>query len=148
VELLVALIVTGVRVGVAVDGLECPLSVLELNLLLLVALGGNLLLAFPLLGRCAVTPRLLLLLLVELLYELLDLPALLYVVVPRVVYQAPWTTLVIAGGPPQPLVTTWPHPPPAAAAAAATVGASASGLLLLLLPPSFFFFMFLFLPLL
>jgi hypothetical protein len=45
VELLAVLIVTGFRVGVAVDDLDRPLGALEL-LLLLVALTGNMLLAF------------------------------------------------------------------------------------------------------
>jgi hypothetical protein len=88
VELLGAVIGVGIRVGVVIDCLERYLDVLELHLLLLVALRGNLLLAFPLLGRCAVVARLLLLLLVELLRELPDLPALLQAMVPRVVYRA------------------------------------------------------------
>jgi hypothetical protein len=45
VELLAALIGAGVRV--AIDSLEHPLGILELHLLLLVALEGSLLLAFP-----------------------------------------------------------------------------------------------------
>jgi hypothetical protein len=77
VELLAALIVAGVRVRVAVDGLEHPLGILELHLHLLVTLGGNLMLAFPLPRRRAVAAQLLLLLLSKLLCELLDLPALL-----------------------------------------------------------------------
>jgi hypothetical protein len=107
VELLVALILARVGVRVAIDTIERPLGVLELHLLLLVALGGNLLLAFPLLGRCAIAVWLLLLLLTELLYELLDVPALLCAVVPRVVYQALRTTLVAAGGLPRSPVPTW-----------------------------------------
>jgi hypothetical protein len=50
-ELLAALVIAGVTVRVTVDGLEHPLGILELHLLLLVALRGNLLLAFPLMGR-------------------------------------------------------------------------------------------------
>jgi hypothetical protein len=113
VELLAALIVAGVGVGVgvAVDSLECPLGILELHLLFLVALGGNLLLAFPLAGRRVITARLLLLLLAELLREHLDLPALLHTVAPRVGYRAPWTALVAVRGLPQPLVTSWAMTP-------------------------------------
>jgi hypothetical protein len=96
VELLVSLVVTvfGVRVGVAVDDLDCPLGILELHIMLLIALMGHLLLAFPLVGRCAIAARLLLLLLMKLLRELLDLPALLDTVVPGVVHQALWTALI------------------------------------------------------
>jgi hypothetical protein len=107
VELLVALILARVGVRVAIDTIECPLGVLELHLLLLVALGGNLLLAFPLLGRCAIVVWLLLLLLTELLYELLDVLALLCAVVLRVVYRALRTTLVAAEGLPRSPVATW-----------------------------------------
>jgi hypothetical protein len=51
VELLAALVVAGIRVRVVVDGLERPLGILELPLLLLVTLRDNLLLAFPLAGE-------------------------------------------------------------------------------------------------
>jgi hypothetical protein len=56
VELLVALVVTGFGGGVrvVVDDVDHPLGILGLHLLLLVALVGNLLLTFPLVGRCAV----------------------------------------------------------------------------------------------
>jgi hypothetical protein len=81
--LLAALIVTGLGVGVPVDILDRPLGVLELHLLLIIALLGNVLLAFPLVRRYAVTAGLLLLLLTELLHKLLDLPALLRAVTAR-----------------------------------------------------------------
>jgi hypothetical protein len=77
VELLAALIVTGLKVRVVIDDLDRPLGILELHLLLVIALTGNVLLAFPLAGRCAITAGLLLLLLMELLCKLLDLTALL-----------------------------------------------------------------------
>jgi hypothetical protein len=83
VELLAVLIVTRFGVRVAIDDRNGPLGIPELHLLLLVALVGNLLLAFPLVGRRAVMARLLL---VELLHELLDLLELLAAVVPRVVH--------------------------------------------------------------
>jgi hypothetical protein len=56
VELLVALIGAGVRVRVAIDGLESPFGILECHLLilLLVLLIDNLLLALLLLRRCIV----------------------------------------------------------------------------------------------
>jgi hypothetical protein len=96
VQLLATLVGTGaqVRVGVVVDSLERHLGVLELHLLLPVALGEHLLLAFLLAGRHAVTARLLLLLLMKLFHEILDLSALLDVVVPRVVHRALRTSLL------------------------------------------------------
>jgi hypothetical protein len=97
VELLAALVFTGLEVRVAIDDLDHPLGILELHLLI-VALMGNVLHAFPLATRRAVTVGLLLLLLVELLRELRDLSTLLSVVVPRVVHRALRTTLVAAGG--------------------------------------------------
>jgi hypothetical protein len=106
-ELLVVLVVVGLGVGVTVDDLDHPLSILELHLLLIGALTGNVLLAFLLAGRRAVVAGLLLLLLVELLYRLLDLSALPSVVVPGVVHWAPQPTLIAARGLAQLLVTTW-----------------------------------------
>jgi hypothetical protein len=76
VELLAMLIVV-------IDDLDHPLGILELHLLLVVALTGNVLLAFLLVGRWAVMARLLL---IELLHELLDLPALLSAVTPGFVH--------------------------------------------------------------
>jgi hypothetical protein len=58
IQLLVVLLVAGL--GVAVDDLDRPLGILELHLLLLIYLVGNLLLAFPLTGRHATMVRLLL----------------------------------------------------------------------------------------
>jgi hypothetical protein len=147
-DLLGALVVTGFRGGVrvAVDDLDCSLGNLELHLLL-VALMGNLLLAFPLAGSHAIMEQLLFLLLIELLHELLDLPALLGALVTGVVHRALRTTLIAARGLARPLVTSWATTPTSCCRVAVTVGALASGLLLLL-PPAFFFFLFLFLPLL
>jgi hypothetical protein len=110
VELLAALVIASVGVKVGIDSLECPLSVLELHLLL-ITLRGNLLLAFLLAGRCAVAAWLLLLLLTELHCELLDLLTLLRAVALGVVYQAPRTALVTARGLLRPLVTTWATTP-------------------------------------
>jgi hypothetical protein len=114
VVLLAALVVAGfrVRVGVAVDNLDRPLGILEHHhLLIIITLTGNLLLVFPLVGRHAIIVQLLLLLLTELLRELLDLPALLGTVAPRVMHRAPWPALVSAGGLAQLLVTSWAMTP-------------------------------------
>jgi hypothetical protein len=100
------------------------------GLLLLIALMGHLLLAFPLAGRRAIVAQLLLLQLTEMLHKLLDLPALLGAVAPRVVHREPWTALITAKG------LLW--------LLVMAVGAPASGLLLL----AFFVFLFLFLLLL
>jgi hypothetical protein len=53
VERLVMLIGAGVRVRVrvVVDGIQCPLGILELHLLVLVLLQIHLLFALPLVGR-------------------------------------------------------------------------------------------------
>jgi hypothetical protein len=100
------------------------------GLLLLVALMGHLLLAFPLAGWRAIVAQQLLLQLTKMLHELLDLTALFGAMVPGVVHQEPWTTLIATRG------LSW--------LLVVVVGAPASGLLLL----AFFFFIFLFLPLL
>jgi hypothetical protein len=75
VERLVALVVTELRVRVAIDGFQCPLGILELHLCVLLLLWVHLLLALPLGERHAILV-LLLHLFTELFHELLDLPAL------------------------------------------------------------------------
>jgi hypothetical protein len=133
VELLVVFVGAGVKVRVAVDNLERPLGVLELQLLLLVAVGGNLLLAFPLLGRRAIASWLLLLLLAELLRKLLDILALLCTVAPGVVYRAPWTALIAAEA-------TWATTPTYRSSNNSSSGSSGQRLVVaagLLLPPVF-----------
>jgi hypothetical protein len=108
VELLAVLIGAGVRVGVAIDGLQCPFGILEHHLLvlLLVVLLDNLLLALLVPRGCAIAVRLLFLLLVELLCKLLDFPALLRAVALGVVHWALWTALITARGLSRPLVST------------------------------------------
>jgi hypothetical protein len=105
------LIVTRLGVRVAIDNLDCPLGVLELHLLLVLALAGNVLLAYPLAGRHAIMAGLLLLLLTELLHELLDLPALLSAVVPGVMHWTLWPALITIGRLARSLVATWEHLP-------------------------------------
>jgi hypothetical protein len=83
------------RVGVAVDVLQCPLGILELHLLLLLSLGADLLFALLLTGRHAFMAQLLFHLFTVFLCELLDFPALLDVVVPRVVHRALCATVVV-----------------------------------------------------
>jgi hypothetical protein len=75
VERLAALVVTGLRVGVAIDGLQCPLGILKLHICVFLLLGVQLLLALLLAGRRTIL-ALLLHHFVELFRELLDLPAL------------------------------------------------------------------------
>jgi hypothetical protein len=111
VELLPALVGPGVEVRATVDGLGSSSGILERHLLILVILLDSLLLALPLPRRCAITMRLQLLLLAELLHKLLDLPALLSSMALGVAYQAPWTTLIAIGGLSRPLVTTWAMAP-------------------------------------
>jgi hypothetical protein len=93
VEYLVALVDT--RVGVAGDGLQHPLGILELHLLLLLNLWADLLFALLLTGMHAFMTQLLLHLFTIFLCELLDFPALLDVVVPGVVHRAPCATVVV-----------------------------------------------------
>jgi hypothetical protein len=122
----VALIVTGLRVGVAIDG------ILKLHFCVFLLLGVHLLLALPLVGRPAIL-ALLLHLFTELFRELLDLPALrcgmAYGVVHRELRDAVITIGRLTGA----FVTSRPATPPPAATTAA-VGALASGWL----PPAFF----------
>jgi hypothetical protein len=89
---------------VVIDNLNHHLGILGLYLFLLIALGGNLLLAFPLVGSHAVVAWFLLLLLTELLRKLLDLSALLGAMAPGVVHRAPWTALINTGGLSWPLI--------------------------------------------
>jgi hypothetical protein len=87
VEHLARLVDARVGVGVAVDGLQCPLGILELHLLILALLWIHLLFALILVGMCAILMRLLLLL-TELFRELLNFPALSGVVAHGVMHRA------------------------------------------------------------
>jgi hypothetical protein len=119
----VALVVMGLKVRMAVYGLEVPFGLLESQSVLLDVF---LLFALPLVGRCAVVV-LLLQLLAVLLYEFLDFPTLLSIVARRVVHWATCTSAVAARRLTGALVTSGPWPPPVVVAAAAAVGALASG---------------------
>jgi hypothetical protein len=88
VERIATLVVTILRLRMAIYGLEVPFGLLEPHSILLVLFRVCLLFALPLAGRHAIT-ALLLPLLTVLFYELLDLPALLNTVAHRVVH---WTT--------------------------------------------------------
>jgi hypothetical protein len=96
VERLAALIVAGIRVGVAINGLQCPLGILKLHLYVFLLLRVHLLLALPLAGRCAIL-ALLLHLFTELFRELLDLPALQHGMVHGVVHQTLHAAIVTIG---------------------------------------------------
>jgi hypothetical protein len=92
VEHLVALIVTVLRVGVAIDGLQCPLGILKLHLCVF---HQDVALALPLAGRRAILA--LLHLFAELFHELLDLPALCRGMARRAVHRALRATIVAIG---------------------------------------------------
>jgi hypothetical protein len=86
-ECLAVLIVAGLEVGEAIDGLHLPLGILECHFFIPLLFRIYLLFAFPLAGRHAFSARLLLSL-TELLYELLDLPTLTRAVARRVMHHA------------------------------------------------------------
>jgi hypothetical protein len=90
------LVVTGLRVGVAIDGLQCPLGILKLHLCVFLLLGVHLLLALPLAGRRAIL-ALLLYLFTELFCELLDLPALRRGMARGVVHRALCAAIIAIG---------------------------------------------------
>jgi hypothetical protein len=126
------LVVTGLRVGVAIDGLQCPLGILKLHFCIFLLLGEHLLLALPLSGRRAILV-LLLHLFTELFRELLDLSALHRGMARGVVHRALCAAVVAIGQLTGVFVTSQTATAPPAAAAAA-VGVPASGRL----PPAFF----------
>jgi hypothetical protein len=59
VKCLAVLVVSRLRVKVAIDGLQCPLGILELHLYVFLLLQVHLLLALPLAGRRAILALLL-----------------------------------------------------------------------------------------
>jgi hypothetical protein len=95
-ERLAALVVAGLRVGVAIDDLQCPLGILKLHLCVFLLLGVRLLLALSLAGRHAIL-ALLLHLFTELFRELLDLPALRRGIARGVVHRALRVVVVAIG---------------------------------------------------
>jgi hypothetical protein len=109
-ERLATLVVTGLGVGVVVDELQVPLGLLELHLLILFHLEIHLLFALPLAGRRTILAQLLLLL-VELLCELLDFPALFHVVARGVMHRTTRATVVVARCLTGAFVTLWTSTP-------------------------------------
>jgi hypothetical protein len=95
VERLATLVVTGLRVIVAIDGLQCPLGLLKLHLCVFLLLGVDLLLALPLAGRRTILA--LLHVFTELFRELLDLQALHCGMARRVVHWALRAAVVAIG---------------------------------------------------
>jgi hypothetical protein len=81
---------------VAIDGLQCPLSILELHIYVYLLLRVHFLFALPLMGRCAVS-AMLLHLFTELFYELLDLLALRCTMARGVVHRALRVAVVAIG---------------------------------------------------
>jgi hypothetical protein len=106
------LVVTGLRVGVAIDGLQCPLGILKLHLCVFLLLGVHLLLVLPLAGRRAIVALLLLHLFAKLFCELLDLPVLRRGMVHGVVYWALRATIVAIGRLTEAFVASWPATAP------------------------------------
>jgi hypothetical protein len=95
VEHLTMLVVTGLRVRMAIYGLQVPFGLPEPQSVILVLLRVHLLFALPLAGRCAIITLLLQLLMV-LLHEFLHFPALLDDVTCRVVLWAARASVVAA----------------------------------------------------
>jgi hypothetical protein len=112
-ERLAALVVAGLRVGVAIDGLQCPLGILKLHLCVF-------LLALPLTGRRTIV-TLLLHLFAELFCKLLDLSALRHCMARGVVHRALRTVVIAIGRLMGAFVASRP------ATAVVAVGAPASG---------------------
>jgi hypothetical protein len=110
VESFAVLVVAGLGVGVAIDGLHLPLGILEHHLFILLLLRIHLLFALLMAGRCTFLARLLLLF-VEVFHELLDLSVLTHVVAHRVMNQALGATVVTAGCLMRALVTSWASAP-------------------------------------
>jgi hypothetical protein len=137
VEHLAALVVAGLRVGVAIDSLQCPPGILELHLYVFLLLRVYFLFALLLAGRRAILAWLLHLL-AKLFRELLDLPALRRAMARGVMHRALRAAIVAIGWLMGEFVASWPPTAPPTAAAMA-VGAPASGWL----PPAFFFLLLL-----
>jgi hypothetical protein len=95
VERLAVLVVTGLKVGAAIDGLQCPLGILKPHLYVFLLLGVDLLLALPLAGRLAILA--LLHPFTELFCELLDLLALRRSMARGVVHRALHAAVVAIG---------------------------------------------------
>jgi hypothetical protein len=110
VERFVALIVAGLIVRVAKDGLHLPLGVLEFYLFVFLFLRIHLLFALPLVGRHAFLAWLLLFFM-ELFHELLDHPALTCTMAHGVMHRASGATVVAARRMMGALVPSWDFAP-------------------------------------
>jgi hypothetical protein len=95
-ERLAVLVVAGLRVGMAIDILQCPLGILKLYLYVFLLLWVHFLFALPLVGRHSIL-ALLLHLLAELICELFYLPALRCTMVRGVVHQVLCTIIIAIG---------------------------------------------------
>jgi hypothetical protein len=132
----VVLVVIGLRVGVAIDGLQCPLGILKLHLCVFLLLGVDLLLALPLVGWRAILA--LLHLFMELFREFLDLPTLHRGMARGVVHRALRATVVAIGWLTGAFVTSRTTTAPTRRCSCSS-GRPASGWL----PPAFFFLLLL-----
>jgi hypothetical protein len=106
----VTLIVTILGVKVAIPGLQHPLGVLELHVLMFLLLGVHLLFALPLEGRRVLLAWLLLLFMKQF-HKLLDLLALTHVVVHGVVHRGSGATVIAVGRLMRVLVASWASAP-------------------------------------
>jgi hypothetical protein len=107
----VALIIAGLRVGAAIDGLQCPPGILELHIYAFLLLWVRFLFALPLAGRCAIL-ALLLHLIAELFCELLDLPAFQCGMARGVVHRALHAAVITIGQLMGAFITSCPPPGP------------------------------------
>jgi hypothetical protein len=106
VECFTMLVVARLRVRVDIHGVQLPLGILELHLLIFLLLRVHFLLALSLAGRCTFLVRLLLLF-VELFHELVDLSTLTRVVARGVVHWASGTTVIVVRRLMGALVASW-----------------------------------------
>jgi hypothetical protein len=106
-ERLAALVVAGLRVGVVIDGLQCPPGILELHLYVFLLLWVHFLFALPLAERCVVL-ALLLHIVTKLFHELLDLPTFRRGMARGVVHRALHAVVVAIGQLTGAFVASWP----------------------------------------
>jgi hypothetical protein len=110
-ERIALLVVAGLKVEVAIDGLQCPSGILELHLYVFLLLRVHFLFALPLAGRGAVLV-LLLHLVTELFHELLDLSVFRRGVACGVVHRALHATVITIRQLTGVFVASWPPTAP------------------------------------